>query len=96
MNEQEMTILEILDRNHREMSGLEIVKQSQGELKRGTVYIWLQQLEDKLLITSRAEEKVDPMIQIPRLLYRITESGVRALLDAQTNNGGGYLVPSIA
>lgn len=96
MTEQEITILEILDRNRREMYGLDIVKQSNGKLKRGSIYIQLNRLEKWGLITSRAEDEVDPQVQIVRRLYRITKGGVSALYDAQTQDGTDGLVPSPA
>lgn len=62
-----------------ELYGLEMVDASSGELKRGTVYVTLQRLEEKGLIESRREARVAPEVGIPRRLYRITGYGERVL-----------------
>jgi DNA-binding PadR family transcriptional regulator len=70
----------ILDqlRSGREMFGLEMVKASNGSLKRGTVYVTLNRMTEKRLVTSRQEkEPADP--GMPRRLYEITGHGQRVL-----------------
>ncbi|MFA6296864.1 MAG: helix-turn-helix transcriptional regulator [Patescibacteria group bacterium] len=76
----EILILEILQENGNEMYGLDIIERSSGKLKRGTVYVWLDQLEDRNDIASRREEHVS-LRRPRRRLYRITDQGLRVLID---------------
>lgn len=72
----ESLILELL--RSRDMYGLELVTESGGALKRGTVYVTLGRLEEKGYIESRAEVK--PVHSgLPRRLYRATGLGARVL-----------------
>lgn len=61
-----------------ERYGLQLVKDSDGKLKRGTVYVTLGRMEDKGLVESREEESTPDYIGIPRRLYKVTGLGVRA------------------
>lgn len=63
----------------REMYGLELLKFSNGGIKRGTIYTTLQRMQEKGFVASRQEEKPDDVSGIPRRLYEITGSGQRAL-----------------
>lgn len=65
-----------------EMFGLEMVEASEGELKRGTIYVTLQRMGDKGYIESREEPRSMPEIGIPRRKYRATGFGERVY---QTN-----------
>lgn len=58
------------------MYGLAIVEKSQGDLKRGTVYVTLNRLEDRGFLKSEREK--DSTATIPRLYYTITGEGRRA------------------
>jgi len=60
-----------------EMYGLELVKNSNGQLKRGTVYVTLDRMEDKGYVESVREE-VTPGDGPPRRIYSATGLGVRA------------------
>src|SRR5215213_4648103 len=62
-----------------ELYGLEMVEQSGGRLKRGTVYVTLGRMHDKGLIESRKEPRQSPEVGIPRRLYSITGHGMRVL-----------------
>lgn len=68
----EMLILGLLAGG--EKYGLQLVKDSGGKLKRGTIYVLLDRLEDKGFITSKTPEPGSA-----RRLYTIHGSGVRAL-----------------
>lgn len=68
----EFAILEILEANPRWMYGLDIVKASDGRVKRGTVYVHLQRLEDAGFVASKQEDETPVYIGIPRRLYRLT------------------------
>lgn len=78
LSRKEAIILEML-LDGREFYGLEMVDASNGELKRGTVYVTLQRLQEKGLIESRQEARTAPEIGIPRRLYSITGYGQRVL-----------------
>jgi DNA-binding PadR family transcriptional regulator len=75
--------LDILaDVNPRWLLGREIIERSNGCLKSGTVYVWLDQLEDQNLIES--EEIIQTIhyrgenIELPQQRYRITQAGLRS------------------
>jgi PadR family transcriptional regulator PadR len=64
----------------RESYGLALVEGSGGVLKRGTVYVTLDRMEEKGLVESREEETPsDGYIGMRRRLYRVTGAGARAL-----------------
>ncbi|MBI2035887.1 MAG: helix-turn-helix transcriptional regulator [Candidatus Liptonbacteria bacterium] len=56
-----------------EMYGAEMVRVSNGSLKRGTVYVYLARLEDRQYVTSRLEERHPKAIGLPRRLYKLTD-----------------------
>ncbi len=62
-----------------ELFGLELVDRSGGALKRGTVYVTLQRMQEKGYVTSRAEPPHPGAIGLPRRLYRPTAYGLRVL-----------------
>jgi DNA-binding PadR family transcriptional regulator len=66
------------DNGFKERYGLEIMKLSDGKIKRGTIYTTLQRMEDKEFVTSRQEDKADDVSGIPRRLYEITGTGQKA------------------
>jgi PadR family transcriptional regulator, regulatory protein PadR len=73
----ERLILELL--NGEEMFGLQLVHQSHGALKRGTVYVTLGRMQDKGYVESWTEKQPDGAIGLPRRLYRPTAYGLRVL-----------------
>lgn len=77
LSKKEAIILEMLVNRGRELFGLEMVEGSNGELKRGTIYVTLQRMEEKRFIESRTETRQQPEIGIPRRLYRATGYGAR-------------------
>ncbi|MDQ3800901.1 MAG: PadR family transcriptional regulator [Acidobacteriota bacterium] len=80
LSKTEALILQIMSENgFREMYGLELLKHSNGGIKRGTIYTTLQRMEDKGFVVSRQEDKPDNVSGIPRRLYEITGTGQRAL-----------------
>jgi len=74
----ERAILQVLSASNQEMYGRDIVKASNGALHRGTVYVYLQRLEERSCIASRLE--LESWQPLPRRLYCITEAG-RGLLS---------------
>jgi DNA-binding PadR family transcriptional regulator len=76
LTEKEFAILGLLI-PRGEMFGLELVEASEGELKRGTVYVTLQRMVERGFIESREEDRVAPEVGIPRRMYRATGLGER-------------------
>lgn len=62
-----------------ELFGLQLVEKSDGELKRGTVYVTLDRMQDKGFVTSRQEARPEGAAGIPRRLYQVTGLGRRVL-----------------
>jgi PadR family transcriptional regulator PadR len=77
LSRKEALILEMLVSSRRELYGLEMVDASNGELKRGTIYVTLQRMQEKGFIDSKQEARTAPEIGIPRRLYRTTGDGQR-------------------
>jgi DNA-binding PadR family transcriptional regulator len=77
ISRKELLILEMLLENKRELYGLEMVEASGGDLKRGTIYVTLQRMQEKGLVDSKPEPRTAPEIGIPRRLYRVTGYGQR-------------------
>jgi DNA-binding PadR family transcriptional regulator len=74
----ERLILELLQQ-HGEMFGLQLVHQSAGRLKRGTVYVTLGRMQEKGFLDSRQEDLAPGAIGLPRRLYRPTGHALRVL-----------------
>jgi len=74
---KEAVVLELL--HDGEQYGLEIVRLSEGRLKRGTVYTTLNRMQQKGYVESRSEEKPAHVPGIPRRLFRATPYGLRVL-----------------
>lgn len=79
-----------------ESYGLELVKKSDGVLKRGTVYVTLGRMEEKGFVSSRQEASTPDHIGIPRRLYKIEGLGERALRAIEMGEAmmAGRLVPT--
>ena len=75
---KEHIVLELLGRSS-EMYGLELVTESAGALKRGTVYVTLGRMEDKGYVTSRAEEESPAQGGLPRRWSRANPYGCELL-----------------
>lgn len=82
LTRKEATILEML-LSGVEHYGLEMVEASKGLLKRGTIYVVLQRMQEKGFIESRKEARVAPEIGIARRIYKITGHGARVLAAHQ-------------
>jgi DNA-binding PadR family transcriptional regulator len=79
LSRKEALVLELLlESRSQEMYGLEMVTASHDRLKRGTVYVTLDRMEDKGYIKSRQEEPRPDASGIPRRLYRVTRYGQKA------------------
>lgn len=76
---KERLILALLIDADRPLFGLELVKVSDGRLKRGTVYATLARMEAKGLVTSEQEAQPDGAIGLPRRLFQPTALGKRVM-----------------
>src|SRR5436190_1410266 len=76
LSAKEYVTMHLLVGSPKRMYGLELVEQSEGELRRGTVYVVLNRLEERGFVTSKKEEAA-PGIAQPRRHYRPTAEGVR-------------------
>ncbi len=74
LSKKEYAILAMLIRNG-EMYGLEMVKASEGALKRGTIYVTLGRMAEKGYVTSRQQRLDDQAGGLPRRLFRPTGYG---------------------
>lgn len=77
LSRKEALILEMLVNGGRELYGLEMVEASKGELKRGTIYVTLQRMQEKGFIDSKQEPRTAPEVGIARRLYSPTGYGER-------------------
>jgi DNA-binding PadR family transcriptional regulator len=75
---KERLILELLI-SKGQTYGLDLVGQSNGALKRGTVYVTLSRMEAKGLVASEQEAPQPGAIGLPRRIYRVTGLGERVL-----------------
>jgi DNA-binding PadR family transcriptional regulator len=73
---KETVVLELLIESH-EMYGLELVGASRRRLKRGTVYVTLQRMEEKGYVQSRLDAPDHSTPGLPRRLYKATAAGRR-------------------
>jgi len=73
MSATEAVLLDLLGESER--FGLELVAQSDGRVKRGSVYVTLARMEAKGFVESRQEERAPGAIGLPRRLYKVTAYG---------------------
>ena len=71
----ESVIIDLL--RGRERYGLELVDQSGGLLKRGSVYVLLARMEAKGFVTSRLDDSPRPPAGATRRLYVATPYGLK-------------------
>ena len=74
---KEREILRLLIGGSAEMYGLELVARSDGRLSRGSIYVLLDRLEERGLVSSRLEERTPGRSGVARRLYRPTAFGRR-------------------
>ncbi len=58
----------------------ELLRVSEGKLKRGSIYTMLQRMEESGLVKGKEEPPTDAYA-LPRTIYKITGAGVRARND---------------
>lgn len=75
---KEKVILDLLMKAGRKgLYGLQLVQQSEGELRRGTVYVTLDRMQEKGFVESRQEERAAGVSGIARRIYCATWYGMR-------------------
>ena len=79
LSPKERIVLQLLAEGRERMYGLEMVSESAGRLKRGTVYVTLGRMVQKGLIEAEAEKLADDSGLVPRRMYRATPYGLRVL-----------------
>ena len=89
---KEALVLELLlEKPAKEMYGLEMVAGSRNKLKRGTVYVTLDRMEDKGYVKSRLEEPRPNVSGMPRRLYRVTGYGQKIFRIWETARDAGRM-----
>lgn len=78
LSKNEALILELLSARQRAY-GLELVEESDGRLKRGSVYVTLSRMEDKGYVESWTEPAAEGEQGPPRRRYRIAGLGARVM-----------------
>jgi PadR family transcriptional regulator PadR len=81
LSEKERIVLELLLREAK--YGLQLVDESDGRLKRGTVYVTLGRMEQKGLVESKSGPSSSDANAVQRRMYSATGYGLR-LLQAWT------------
>src|SRR5258707_2007614 len=95
LSRKEALVLELLLENpSTEMYGLEMVARSRNSLKRGTVYVTLDRMEEKGYVQSRQEEPRPDAGGLPRRLYRITGYGQKVFQVWQMAREVGRMRPA--
>jgi DNA-binding PadR family transcriptional regulator len=75
----ERVVLELLAARQDRMYGLELVAESSGHLKRGTVYVLLGRMQKKGYVEAEPEKFADDSGLVPRRMYHATTLGLRVL-----------------
>jgi len=94
----EFVVMNLLVSSRGEMYGLQLVEESDGKLKRGTIYVTLGRLEEKGYISSRREAD-DPGAgspRSPRRLYKPTGLGVKVFRALEGAGGRAWLKEAMA
>ncbi len=75
---KELTVMRLLRDNGNNLYGLELVTLSNGELKQGSIYVFLDRLQQKGFVESKVPKNSEHP-GIPRPRYRLNALGERAL-----------------
>lgn len=79
----EMRVLHILQGKPRGTYGLDIVEESSGNIKRGSVYVLLGRLEEKGFVRAVRQHAASKHSGPARPIYRLTGEGSRVLAAAE-------------
>ena len=74
-NSEAFILGQLINLGLRETFGLELVESSNGQLKKGSIYVLLRRMEDKGYVTSRKEKQRPNFRGLPRRMYKITGCG---------------------
>ncbi len=83
---KELDILRLLASHPTGLYGLQLVELSGGQIKRGSVYVYLSRLNDDKLVRSRETPAPEGYGGLPRPIYKITGHGQRVLDAEDTYN----------
>lgn len=83
ISKTEFLILQIMVNHGADIYGLEIIKESDNRIKRGTIYTTLSRMEEKGIITSTKEDEIQEGLTAKRRMYTITGAGVKAIKKFQ-------------
>lgn len=92
---KEFLIMNLLVGAPRPKYGLQLVEESDGALKRGTIYVTLNRLQEKGYVESKREE-AESGIATPRRLYKATGLGVKVYRALERAGGGKWLKEALA
>lgn len=74
----------LINMDNIEQYGLELVSNSQGQLKKGGIYVLLHRLEGKGFVKSRLKDREANARGLPKRLYKVTSEGRRAIDSIQS------------
>lgn len=80
----EMLVMRILQNEPRGLYGLQVVEQSDGVVKRGSVYVLLGRLEEKGFVRVLRPKSETGLPGMPRPIYQLTGQGSKVLAAAET------------
>ena len=80
---KELDILRLLASHADGLYGLQLVELSDGQIKRGSVYVYLSRLKGDNLVSARTIPAPEGYGGLPRPTYKITGYGQR-ILDAES------------
>lgn len=66
-------IIGLINRLGPDVYGLDLIKASNGDLKRGTIYRDLSKMEEIGLIKSRKEDEIQPGLSAKRKLFSLCD-----------------------
>lgn len=69
----------LLNKASAEIYGWELLDASNGKLKKGTIYVILNRMEEKGYIESHKENRRDGARGLPRRMYKLTGMGHRLI-----------------
>ena len=90
LSRKEYLIMNLLIGSRRPKYGLEMVDESNGELKRGTIYVTLNRLEEKGYVASKKEAEA-PGVASPRRMYKATGEGEKVFRALESAGGRAWL-----
>lgn len=74
---KEVMILELLSESGEGVCGFDLVKISDGQLERTTIYVMLHRMEGRGLVESELEARPAPEVGRPRRKYKVSDYGGR-------------------